>query len=132
MAKYVKGESGNLAGRPKGIVDKRAALRSLLDPHAGALIEKVVSLALEGDTAALRLCLERLVPPAKDAAITIPNLQGTLTDKAQCIIEGMARADYAPSVAVDLLRAVAAQARVFELDELERRVTRLEKDVEQI
>jgi Family of unknown function (DUF5681) len=59
---FRKGQSGNPAGRPKGIQDKRVNLRKLLEPHAEALVEKAVALALEGDTTALRLCLERLVP----------------------------------------------------------------------
>jgi hypothetical protein len=42
----------------------------LLEGEAEALTRKAVELALEGDTTALRLCLERLVPPRKDRSIT--------------------------------------------------------------
>jgi len=65
MAQFEQGVSGNPAGRPVGVQDKRTALRKLFEPHQDALIEKVVSMAKEGDTAAMRLCLERLIPPFK-------------------------------------------------------------------
>jgi hypothetical protein len=63
MAKFQNGCSGNPAGRPKGSRDRRTALRELLAPHAGHLISKAVELANSGDTPALRLCLERILPP---------------------------------------------------------------------
>ena len=36
----------------------------MLDPHAEALVAKMIELALEGDVTALRLCMERLIPKA--------------------------------------------------------------------
>jgi hypothetical protein len=37
-----------------------------LDGEAEALTRKAIERALEGDTTALRLCLDRLLPPRKD------------------------------------------------------------------
>lgn len=62
MAKFVKGQSGNPNGRPKGVVDCRNQLKKLLLPHAEALIKKATELALEGDTTALKMCLDRIMP----------------------------------------------------------------------
>ena len=42
---WEKGESGNPAGRPAGIKDKRTAMRELLLPHAEELVAKVVEMA---------------------------------------------------------------------------------------
>ncbi len=47
---------------PKGSTDKRTELRELLLPHAPALIDKAVELALGGHIAALKLCLDRIIP----------------------------------------------------------------------
>lgn len=62
---FKKGKSGNPKGRPAGTGDKRRELRALLEPHASALIEKAVQMALGGDTTALRLCLDRIIPPMR-------------------------------------------------------------------
>ncbi|MGH8625106.1 MAG: DUF5681 domain-containing protein [Gammaproteobacteria bacterium] len=60
---WKQGQSGNPEGRPPGAKDKRTALRALLTPHAQELVMRAVELAKSGDTTALRLCLERLIPP---------------------------------------------------------------------
>jgi len=44
---------------------------ALLDGEAEALTRKAVDLALEGDTTALRLCLERIAPPQRDAHVSV-------------------------------------------------------------
>src|SRR5215475_9848913 len=65
--RFRPGVSGNPAGRPKGARNKSTlAAEALLDGEAEALTRKAVEMALGGDTVALRLCLERLVPPRKD------------------------------------------------------------------
>ena len=46
------------------------AVEALLDGEAKAIARKVVEKALEGDMAALRLCLERLLPPRRDRPVT--------------------------------------------------------------
>lgn len=59
---FKKGQSGNPSGRRKGALSRRAQLSKLLEPHAEALISKMIELALSGDVTALRLCIERLIP----------------------------------------------------------------------
>ena len=63
--RFQKGQSGNAAGKPKGAKDIHTELRALLEPDADDLVAKAVSLALGGDTTALRICLERLIAPMK-------------------------------------------------------------------
>jgi hypothetical protein len=50
---------------------------ALLDGEVETLTRKVVEMALEGDTTALRLCLERIAPPRRDVpiSITLPELR---------------------------------------------------------
>jgi hypothetical protein len=66
MSKYSPGQSGNPSGRKAGSLNKRTQLAKMLEPHAKDLIDKTVELALAGDINALRLCVERLIPKAKD------------------------------------------------------------------
>ncbi len=129
MARFKKGQSGNRAGRPKGIKDRRVKYRELLEHHAPALVDKAVELALGGDTAALRLCLERVIPTikAKDEPVMLGSLKGTLTEQGQAIIQAMGKGTLAPTEAATMLQALAAQARITELEVLEQRLRTLEE-----
>lgn len=66
---FKKGQSGNPSGRPKGTKDKRTELRELLRPHAPVLVEKAVEMALDGDTTALKICLDRIIPAMRSVEI---------------------------------------------------------------
>jgi len=130
MAKFKKGESGNSAGRPAGIEDRRMKYRKLLEPHAENLIQKAVDLALSGDATALRLCLERIVPAIKsrDETVALP-LVGTaksLTERGEAILAALGAGILSPSEAGGLIQALAAQSRITEIDELEKRIAQLE------
>lgn len=82
-----------------------------------------------GDTAALRLCLDRIIPTikAKDEPIVVGSLKGTLTEQGQTIIQAMGNGTLAPSEAAAMLQALVAQARITELDVLEQRLRTLEE-----
>ena len=57
-------------GRPKGARHKTTrAVEELLDGEGEAITRKAVDMALDGDTTALRLCLERISPPRKDTPV---------------------------------------------------------------
>jgi len=129
LGKFKKGRSGNPNGRPKGVQDKRVALRSLLEPHAPALVAKVVEKALQGDSTALRTCLDRLIPPmrARDAPISIGHLEGSLSKRGEAVLDAVACGHITPDEATALVQAISAQARIVEVDELERRVKALEE-----
>ena len=59
--RFEPGQSGNPSGRPRGSRNATTlALEALLDGQAEALTQKAIDLALTGDMAALRLCLDRI------------------------------------------------------------------------
>ena len=62
MARYVKGQSGNPAGRPKGSQNRHVAFREAVDASLGDLVDVLIKKALEGDMIAMRLVLERSIP----------------------------------------------------------------------
>ena len=67
---FPKGESGNPAGRPAGARNHATLMAELLLEGEGeALTRRAIELALEGDTMALKLCLERIVPRRKSRAV---------------------------------------------------------------
>src|SRR5215211_743539 len=60
-------------GRPPGARNRATlAAMALLEGEAEALTRRCVELALGGDTAALRLCLERLLPRGRAVRLQLP------------------------------------------------------------
>lgn len=123
---FKRGVSGNPSGRPK---TENTRLRQQLAEHSEAVAAVVVDAALKGDLQAAKIVLERVCPPLKPivspVTITLPNNLG-IADTARAIIEHAARGEIAPDVAGQLVQAVAALARIIEIDELEQRLTALE------
>src|ERR1043166_3904236 len=75
---FRKGRSGKPAGRPPGSRNRATvAAEALLEGEAQALTRKAIELALEGDTTALRLCLERIVPQRKSRTVAFDTLAST-------------------------------------------------------
>ena len=63
-------QAGN-PGRPKGARNKASlAAEALLDGEAETLARKAVEMALAGDTTAMRLCLERIMPIRRDRPVS--------------------------------------------------------------
>lgn len=83
MATYKAGVSGNPSGRPKGSLNKNTQLIKMMEAHAEALINKTIEMGLSGDPIALRLCIERLIPKAKDkvAIVIMPDVSNMETTK---------------------------------------------------
>ncbi len=130
MAKYKQGQSGNPAGKPRGAKDKRTELRELLMPHSEKLLQKAVNMALEGDPAVLRMCLDRLIPTIK--ATTVPvNAElpttGTLADHGAAIYQAVARGEIGTDEAAALMQVLLGQARIVEFSEFENRLKVLEE-----
>ena len=87
-------------------------------------------MALGGDTTALRLCLERLVPPRKDkpVAITLPKLMaaGDLPSVTSAVLEAVASGDMTPSEGEAVSRLVEVHRRAVETADMEQRLAALE------
>lgn len=128
--RFQKGQSGNPSGRPKGVVDRRQALRRLIEPHAKELIAKALQLARGGDVQALKLLIERAVPPLKAAGdpvtFDLPP-DADLPAAARAVVQAASRGELAPGQARELLAALADLGRLVEIHDLERRIARLEE-----
>ena len=129
---FKPGQSGNPSGRPHGSRNKATlALEAILDGEGEAITRKAIEKALEGDTTALRLCLERIYPPRKSRPITLelPKIESADdVAKAQgTVIGAMAIGDITPEEATVVAGVLEAKRRSIETCELETRMAALEK-----
>lgn len=126
--RWKPGESGNPKGRTPGSGEV-AKIRASISARVPDILARLIEQALQGDTAAARLLLERAIAPLKAAeqaeALTLPD--GTLTQQGRAVLASVARGELAPSQGAALLGAIGTLARVLEIDEMEARLTKLEE-----
>lgn len=129
---WPKGVSGNPKGRPKGARHKYlVAMEGLLEGQAQGLTQKAVELALDGDTVALRLCLERLLPARKERplSLSLPKIKGAADLPAALarVLKAVAGGEITPGEGQSLAAMIEAFRKGIELAEIEARLTALEK-----
>lgn len=118
-------------GRPKGARNRTTlAIEALLDGQHEALTQAAIHKALEGDTAALRLCLDRLAPPRKDAPISfeLPSISSaadTVT-ASSALLGAVAAGDVTPDEAGRVMALLTSHKALVEAGDLEKRIEALE------
>src|SRR6266446_3367677 len=79
---FEKGRSGNPGGRRRGSRNKvTLAAAALLAGESEALTRKAVEMALGGDPTAMRLCMERVLPPCRERTVkfSLPPIEAART-----------------------------------------------------
>ena len=128
-------QAGN-AGRPKGARNRTTlAMEALLDGEAEKLTRRAVELALEGDTTALRLCMDRILPARRDRHVpfALPKLE-TAADAVKAsaaLVEAVAAGELTPSEAAELSKLVEGFTRAADLHHIQARLEKLEQQQEQ-
>ena len=131
--RYKPGESGNPAGRPPGTRNRATeSAELLLEGEAEALTRKAVELALGGDPMALRLCLDRLIPPRRGRKVQLANAPpvgsvAELSPTMAAITTAATTGEITPGEAAELARVVEIYARAVEVTDFDRRLRELEK-----
>jgi len=129
--KFQKGKSGNPLGRPRGVRNKATLLaEKLLENEAEEICRQAIELAKKGNIQAIKIVMDRILPPKKEIPITIdlPTMK-TSTD----ILEAVSQVTLAiccgkitPSDGETLTRIIERQAKAIELTEFEQRLKNLE------
>ena len=118
-------------GRPAGSRNKATiALQEMLDGHGESITRRCALLALKGDPTALRLCMERLIPPRKEHPIIfkLPPVT-TVAEVAaamDAILQGVARGRLTPIEGQLIATIIEGRRKVIETEEHETRIRALE------
>jgi hypothetical protein len=118
---------GNKAGSRHKVT---RAIEELLEGQHEKLTQAAISKALEGDTTALRLCLDRIAPPRKDAPVsfTLPPIK-TAADTvlaSSSLLEAVAAGEVTPDEAGRVMALLTSHKALVETGDLERRIEALE------
>jgi hypothetical protein len=111
-------EKGN-AGRPKGARHRATlAAEALLDGESEALTRKAVELALAGDTVALKICLDRILPPRRERTVSLnlpdSRTPGDAAAVSAAILEAVTGGEITLGEATELARLVAGHVAALE------------------
>jgi len=118
-------------GRPKGSRNKeKSPGQHLLDRYGVSVVGKCISLAMQGDQSALRLCMERISPARRDACIRL-SLPAVRTardvDKAgEKVTQAIQRGDITPADGARMMNILESRLRIIESVQLESRLEKLE------
>ena len=128
--KFRPGQSGNPDGRPKGSRNKTTLMLEKLGDDIDELLAATKRKALKGDMQAMQILLDRALPVRRPTlpTISVPGLQEamTLTEKGQAVLNAIGNSEIPPDVGASLLNALGNVSRLVEVDELLKRVEKLE------
>jgi len=116
---FVKGQSGNPAGRKKGCRNWATRMAAIyLDGEAEALLRRTVELAHAGSGFHMKLALDRTLPPLASAADLAPAMDAVLA--------AVSRGEITTSQAVEMSMVIATRLRALEASEFDRQLRAIE------
>jgi hypothetical protein len=129
---FKPGQSGNPTGRPKGARNATTlAVEALLDGEGEALTRKAIDLAKAGDMQALKLCMDRIVPPRRDRplAFALPPIAspGDAATAMGALLKATADGELTPLEAGEVAKLVDTYIRTVETNDLTKRIEQLER-----
>lgn len=126
---FKKGQSGNPAGRPPGIPDRRSVLRKRLEDKGEELLETAMNQAIRGDSGMMKVLLGRLIaPPKPETPPAVFNLpEGDFSEQAEAVVNAIIAGEINPSTGNELLAAMNQRIKIQEFHDLTNRVAALEK-----
>ena len=129
---WVKGQSGNPAGKPPGTRHKLTLLaEQLMEADAEGIVSKVVALAKDGDLVAARLVLDRILPTRRGRPVTLdlPPVQtaADLPAALGAVVAAVAIGDLTPDEGQAIAAMLETHRKAIETADLERRIAALEQ-----
>lgn len=127
---FARGNS--LGGSKRGSRHKvTLAVEQLMEGQHEALTQAAIDKALQGDGVALRLCLDRIAPPRKDAPISIALPPVTSAAEAvsasAALLDAVAAGEVTPGEAGPVMALLVSHKGIVEAGDLERRIAALEE-----
>jgi multidrug efflux pump subunit AcrA (membrane-fusion protein) len=119
-------------GKPRGARHRvTRAVELMLDGEHEKLTRIAIDKALEGDTAALRLCLDRIAPARRDVPVSIelPPVRSAAeaAEASAAVLASVASGEVTPDEAGRIMALLASHKTMVTAGDLERRIAALEE-----
>ena len=105
-------------------------MQNLLADDAEAIGRKAIEMAIAGDLAAIRLCMDRLAPVRKDepVAFELPPIEkpADIVAATASIVAAVAAGELTPSQAAEVSKVIDVHVRALENKGFDERLTKLE------
>ena len=124
---FTKGASGNPAGRPKGIKDKRHRFNEAIESMIPDVLESVFQKAVAGDMTAAKMLLDRSLPTKRPEQERVQiSIKENTALNARDVLKSVFDGEVSPDVGASLLSAITGVLKAVEVEELARRIDMLE------
>jgi hypothetical protein len=128
---FVKGKSGNPAGKKKGTKHRRTLLLAAMtaDDHA-AIVEKIIRQAKRGCRPSQRLIVDRTEPPRRGSPVKFPlppiKTAGDIVSALAAVAAAMAVGKISTAEALEVAGVIELSRRAIETQEIETGMQELE------
>jgi len=132
QGKFKKGFSGNPLGRPRGIRNKATiSAEALFEGEIEGICRKAIEEAKRGNIQAIKLVLDRILPPKKEASIFIDlpttKTSSDILEAIHRVAQAVSRGELSPTEGDCLTRIIERQVKVIEMNDFEERLKKLEE-----
>lgn len=136
MGQFKPGVSGNPKGKPKGAKDKRTALREMFEPHKEELFKTLIHWANIGDMSAMRIVMDRIMPPVRELPmkVTIPKITGPddCTVAQAAVLNAVAAGEMLPGEGQVLSGLIDAQRKAYETSALAKELQDIRAELDKL
>ena len=132
---WVKGQTGNKMGRPRGNTSSliiKEALAAVFEDGESGLIKNICESAKAGDVQAATILINRLYPALKPVQEVTPfTLAGdNPAEQAQSVLAAVAGGQIPVEIGVQLIAAISQTLQIMEVTELAERLEQIEKTLQ--
>lgn len=129
--RWVKGmKSPNPSGRPPGIRERKQKIHERMLDEAGAVIDVMLQKALEGDSGAAAVVINRVIPvlrPQQEVVEFTLNADAPVSKQVEQVLAAIAQGLVAPDVGKKIVEVVQSLAQTRAVEDLEQRIIALEE-----
>jgi len=117
---FKKGESGNIAGRPKGITNYYRISRETLAVHKDELLGNAIEMAKNGSEPMMKMLLDRMLPakPKDDPILTNIKASEDIREQSIAILKKIHEGEITPTEGYTVMQSISTHDTIINNSEV--------------